>query len=288
MAPQNLPAEIARKIVTGRQLADRRRRAPLEETLPTACPELDRLLAGGLGRGAMVEMVGRGTSGRFSLVLAVLAAATGCGEAAALVDLGDSFDPQGAEAAGVGLDRLLWARPRTTREALASAEAILASGIPLLVLDLGFPPIPWGRGIEAAWLRLARRAQIQRVALLVASPYRVSGTAAQQVIEVQGARPRWSGAGMAPRLLTGLDTRLALRKSRTRAGREEGLAAILGLRSEESLGIDPVTSTSDETGESVTGKIITGKIVTGKIVTGKSTGGMSDPHGTANRRRAIA
>ena len=44
------------------------------------------------------------------------------GEAAALIDLGDHFDPQLAEENGVDLRRLLWVRPRTVKEAVMSAE----------------------------------------------------------------------------------------------------------------------------------------------------------------------
>ena len=228
--PLALPDALARQIVTGRQLAEQRRRTPGEEVLGTGCEVLDCLLDGGLCRGTMVELVGGRSSGRFSLVMSVLAAVTGCGEAAALVDLGDAFDPQGAAAAAVDLDRLLWARPRTTKEALASAEAILASGIPLVVIELGMPPVPGGRGLEAGWLRLARRARTQRVALLVASPYRVSGTAAQEVVETRIARPSWMGSGLGPRLLTGLETHLELRKSRPRAARTGAMGEAVALR----------------------------------------------------------
>lgn len=209
-----LPNDFARQIVTGRDLANRHRRAPEEEAFSTACHTLDDLLAGGLRRGSMVELVGHRSSGRFALVQTVLAAATQRGEAVALVDLGDSLDPRSAHEAGVDLERVLWVRPKTVKEAMGSAEVILSSGIPLLVLDLGMPPLAGGRGVEAAWLRLARRARVQRVALLVASPYRVSGTAAQEVLVAERGQARWQGTGRAPRLLQGLDARVRLDKSR--------------------------------------------------------------------------
>jgi hypothetical protein len=209
-----LPAAVACKLRTARELAADLRRTEEDRVFVTACPALDRLLAGGLHRGGMVELVGRRSSGRFSLVNAVLAAVTGSGETAALVDLGDGFDPQAAETAGVDLERLLWARPRHLKEVLASAEAILRSGMPLVVIDLGMPPLAGGRGAEASWLRLARAAQGHRAALLVASPYRVSGTSAQSVLEVRAASTDWLGQGAAPRLLCGVAARLSLVKSR--------------------------------------------------------------------------
>ena len=209
-----LPAAFARQIRTARELADERRRAPEESRIATASQGFDRLLTGGLERGAMVELIGRRSSGRFSLVLTALAAATGAGEAAALIDLGDALDPQGAAAAGVELERLLWVRPRRLKEVLASAEAILASGMPLVVLDLGMPPVPGGRGVEASWLRLARSARARRAALLISSPYRVSGPAASAVLEVRRPRAAWSGRGASPRLLSGVASELELVKCR--------------------------------------------------------------------------
>src|SRR4029453_10471558 len=56
------------------------------DRLPTQVPALDRLLSGGLPRGGMVELSGRRSCGRFSVGISALAAATSCGEAAALVD----------------------------------------------------------------------------------------------------------------------------------------------------------------------------------------------------------
>ena len=205
------------RLYTARTLA-RRERDQTTDRFVTAVDALDTLLEGGLRRGATVELIGRLSSGRFSLVLSVLAAVTRTGQAAALVDLGDGFDPQAAVAAGVDLERVLWARPRSVREALASAEAILGCGMPLLVVDLGLPPLPGGRGAEAAWLRLARAARAQDTALLVASPYRATGTAAQVVLHAQGRRAVWQpkpGAYRAgPTLLHGLAARLDVHKRR--------------------------------------------------------------------------
>jgi hypothetical protein len=184
---------------------------------PAAAPVLEELLAGGLPRGQLVEMIGARSSGRFSTVLTVLAAATLAGEAAALVDLGDGLDPQAAAALGVDLRRLLWLRPTTLKQALAGAEILIGGGFPMVVLDLGNPPLRGGRGAEAGWLRLARAAQAQRTALLIASPYRVSGTAAAIVLQAPRGRARWLGmSGRAPWLLDGLSCQVAIEKCRGR------------------------------------------------------------------------
>lgn len=220
-----LPAEAIRSAVAGlspalrghlrtaRQLVEERQRTPPDELLVTGTV-LDRFLDGGLRRGETVELVGDRSSGRFSLVLASLATVTAGGEPAALVDLGDGLDPRLAAGLGVDLARLLWVRPRHRKEAMQAAEAVLGGGLPLVVVDLGLPPLPGGRGAEASWLRLARRAREQRAALMVASPYRVSGTAAQVVVELHHLEVAWRGGGGAPRLLAGLDGHLTLTKDR--------------------------------------------------------------------------
>ncbi|MEM1180552.1 MAG: hypothetical protein AAGM22_19560, partial [Acidobacteriota bacterium] len=207
-----IPADFARRhLRTGRELVRERQRQPSEHLLSTGVKAFDAALGGGLRRGALHELSGR-RGGRFSLVLEALAAATAGGDAAALIDLGDGLDPQLAKRAGVVLERVLWVRPRTLKEALASAEAILATAMPLITLDLGLPPIPGGRGHEASWLRLARQAQDQRVALLVSSPYRVSGTTAHAVVELRQHRVGWSGEGARARLLDGLGGQLEMVK----------------------------------------------------------------------------
>src|SRR6266508_2467056 len=162
--------------------------------LPVGIAPFDRLLSGGLPRGRLTELVGRRSSGRFSLVLAALASVTSAGEAAAFVDRGSHFDPQTACEAGVDLERLLWARPQRVKEALAAAEMLLSTGFPLVVVDLGLPPLR-GAAPEAAWVRLARAAEIEGAALLLAAPYRVSGFAAGAVVRMDEARFVWVGRG---------------------------------------------------------------------------------------------
>ena len=161
-----------------------------------------------------MELVGRRSSGRFAAVVATLAAATARGETAVFIDLGSGLEPAAVAGAGAALERLLWVRPERLRQAALAAELLLATGFPLVVLDLGSPPVPGGRGPEAIWLRLARAAQSRGAALLVASPYRASGTAAAAVLEAGRARPTWHGRGRSPRLLTGLRSRLTLIKRR--------------------------------------------------------------------------
>src|SRR5579863_3511032 len=82
---------------------------PLPETVRIGVSELD-VVTGGLPRGCLTEIFGPASSGRTSLLVSILAAATGREEVCALVDAEDAFDPLSAAAAGVRLERLLWIR----------------------------------------------------------------------------------------------------------------------------------------------------------------------------------
>jgi hypothetical protein len=193
-------------------------------TLPTGLPALDGLLASGLPKGRMAELSGRRSSGRFSAALSALAHATSAGESAALVDLGDHLDPQGAQAAGIVLPRLLWVRPKKIREAVTAAEILLSTGFALVVVDLGLRP--GGKFLpDAVWVRLAREASARGAALLLSTPWRVAGTAADVVLETGGAHPVWLGRGPRERLLLGgLESRATLaRLGRATPNREETL-----------------------------------------------------------------
>lgn len=178
------------------------------EKLATGCRAFDRLLAGGLRAGEIVEVYG--SCGRFSLALKTLAAGTRRLDAAALIDLGNGFDPENA-AAGVQLEHLLWVRPRDIEEALASAEAAVESGVPLVVLDVGLVPIAGGRGAETSWHRLSRATRAQGVTVLISSPYRLSGAAARSAVEAFEPQPRWRRQECPARILAGTAFQLELR-----------------------------------------------------------------------------
>jgi recombination protein RecA len=83
------------------------RRTPI--TVATGIAALDEL-SGGIPRGALTEICGPASSGRTSVLLALMARMTRANEVCAHVDASDSFDPHSAEAAGVDLKRVLWVR----------------------------------------------------------------------------------------------------------------------------------------------------------------------------------
>lgn len=222
-------------------LEQRRQRSLLE----TRVAPFDRLLGrrgdpglrGGLARGSLVELAGTRSSGRFAIALAALAAATGTGEAAALVDLGDHLEPRSADAAGLDLKRLLWVRPRTLREAVMAAEMVVSAGFAVVVLDLGSRPLPLRRSVPSAegslptsvWVRLARAAQAHHCALLLLSPTPLRPPAASAIVTASGGRGLWMGEGDDPKLLTGIAARLSVLHRRDGFSEASG-ALSLGVR----------------------------------------------------------
>lgn len=289
-----LPASLRQQLQSARELARSRAEAPPTLLLSTSLRALDRLLEGGLPRGRLVELVGRRSSGRFSSVLSLLATATSAGEVAALVDLGDGLDPQAAATAGVVLERLLWARPRHLRQALIGTEMLLGAGFPLVVLDLGNPPVPGGRGAAAAWLRLGRAAESQEAALLVASPYRVSGTAAEAVLAARRGHPAWYGSGPSPRLLTGLSSRLSREKLRGRSGTPSAslrltLPAAAGLTATTTLRELPPAPADQSANRQLTGRRGAGGSSPARLEHGRNEAGESLTRGVqAARTRSAA
>src|SRR6202142_2840432 len=82
---------------------------PVPQMVSSGVREID-MLTGGLPRGCLTEVCGPASSGRTSVLLAALAAATQRQEVCALVDISDAFNPHSAAAAGVNFEKLLWVR----------------------------------------------------------------------------------------------------------------------------------------------------------------------------------
>jgi hypothetical protein len=82
---------------------------PAPEMVSSGIALLD-VLTGGLPRGCITEICGSASSGRTSVLLAAVAAATRRGECCALIDVSDASDPHSLAAACVDFDRLLWVR----------------------------------------------------------------------------------------------------------------------------------------------------------------------------------
>lgn len=222
-----LDPAMARKVFSATELIHALEKTGRDDVLPTAIDALDALLGGGLRRGKVVELVARRAAGRFSVVMAALASATSIGEAAALIDVSDHFDPQIAEAAGVDLRRLLWIRPKTMKQAVMAAEMIIATGFQLVVLDAGLHPVRGRRAPDAAWVRLARSAEAHGTAMLVSTPYPFTGTVSEAVVRAEQAKVKWKGVSpRSPKVLSGVTMQFTLEKHRHK---KPGAAARLDL-----------------------------------------------------------
>jgi hypothetical protein len=88
----------------------------------------------------------------------------------------------------------------------------LNAGFPLVVADFGLSAGGARFVPDAAWIRLARAVEAQGASLLLLTPYRLSGIAADAVLTADASRPSWQGVGRTPRLLTGISSRLTLQK----------------------------------------------------------------------------
>ena len=193
----------------------------LDRTLTTAIPgtaeheaggfgiaELDSQLGGGLPRGHVSELTGPPSSGRTSLAWTWLGAATRRGEAVALIDTFDRFDPLTATRCGLDLTRLLWVRgqavtktaaaidpawlpgaravdgpgtllERTIDRALKALNLVLQSGVcTAVVLDMADVPLAGIRRVpQTTWMRLQRIVEGSETACLLMGPVSLARSA---------------------------------------------------------------------------------------------------------------
>lgn len=164
-------------------------------TVPSGLPEVDALTPlHGLPRGALTEICGPDSSGRTSFLLQLLATMTSSEEVCALVDATDAFDPHSARAAGVELDRLLWARCNHLERALRTTELLLAGGgFGLVAIDLGDVPPRQARRVPLAyWFRLRRVVERTPTVLVVLEQMPYAKTCASLVLRLESHTACWS------------------------------------------------------------------------------------------------
>jgi hypothetical protein len=181
--------------LAGRVVSPFRLREQPETTLlaPIGIPALDET-TGGLPRGSLTEIYGPVSSGKTSILLSTLAGRTKDSEACALVDVRDAFDPNGAQAAGVHLERVLWVRCRNLDQALRSTDLLLHSGgFGLVALDLADASARVVRQIPLnVWFRLRRAVESTPTILLVLSQESNAKTCASLVLRLQKEAVAWS------------------------------------------------------------------------------------------------
>jgi len=180
-------------------------------------------LTGGLPRGCLTEIFGPASSGRTSILLAALAAATQRQEVCALVDVTDAFDPHSAAAAKVALDRLLWVRcghkrkqqdreghdfsranktcPRAgalaskrksegpVEQALRVTDLLLQSGgFGMVAIDLSDVPLKMARRIPlTSWFRFQRAVENTPTVLFVVGQVPCAQTCATLLLKLQAS-----------------------------------------------------------------------------------------------------
>ena len=190
---------------------------PEPEFVPTGVAEVDSA-TGGLPRGCLTEIVGPASSGRTSLLLSILAAATARQEVCALVDAEDAFAPHSAVDAGVQLSRVLWVCcGHSAEHALKAADLLIqGGGFGLVVMDLGDTAPATARRISlTSWFRLRRAVEHTPTVLLSIARQSNAKTCASLVIECGRRQELWSGARHVSRLLRGFDVRAQSMKRRS-------------------------------------------------------------------------
>src|SRR5271156_2662900 len=164
---------------------------PAPEMVSSGIAAMDAL-TGGLPRGCLTEVCGPASSGRTTLLLAALAAATRRGECCVLVDASDALDPQSAAAAGVELDRLLWVRcgenspEKSLEQLLRTTDLLLESGgFGLIALDLGDLPPETARRIPlTTWFRFRRAVEHTPTVLLAIERQSIAGSCSSLLIKM--------------------------------------------------------------------------------------------------------
>jgi len=194
------------------------------ERVPSALPQLDRVLQGGVPKGQLSEFAGPVSSGRTTLLLSTLAAATRRGEIVALVDPFDRLDVASAVASGVDLTRLLWVRgdacglhgpagrvliERAIEHGLKSLNLILqAGGFGVVAMDLAdVPAIALTAIPRTTWLRVQRAIEGKETACVLLVDRALARSPGGLTVLLDGAatRARWTGDAPRSQRLMGLD-----------------------------------------------------------------------------------
>jgi len=198
----------------------------------TGLSTLDARLGGGLPRGQLSELVGPRSSGRTSLLLRMLAAATARGELVALVDVLDRFDVASARAAGIDLDRLLWIRghvvmnpglcrdlnQRALEQAVNALTLVLQAGnFGLVAFDAADAPSDAIRRLPfTTWLRLQRMLEGSQTTCVLVGGERLARSSAGLTLQL-GIRDSGFGVRFSGRVFDGLDVDARVVRSRARS-----------------------------------------------------------------------
>ena len=147
--------------------------------LATGIEALDRCLEGGLPKAALTEVVCPAQSmGSGTMIQSLIESTQAAGQHLALVDAGNSFDPDGAS--NEQLAALLWVRCHGPEQAIKAADLLCRdNNLPLVMLDLMMCSPRQVQAIASTyWYRLQRVAEGNGSVVLVFTPVPVVGSAA--------------------------------------------------------------------------------------------------------------
>ena len=135
------------------------------------------------------------------------------GEAVALIDTCDRFDPASAEAAGLDLSKLLWVRDTgDAPRALKAMNLVLqAGGFGIVAFDLAdVPPTGLRQFPYTTWMRIARVIEGSQTAAVLVGAERLARSPGGVTIALEAhARGRWSGTADRARLLRAIESQSA-------------------------------------------------------------------------------
>src|SRR6266567_4721973 len=180
----SLGMAASRQIIDLRNLlAERFQHPPALTGGQISIPLFGRATAGGLGKGAITEIISPNTSaGSALLIHNLLQIAQRDCFFLALIDGRDSFDVQSVDAGT--LQHLLWVRCEKATETIKAADFLLRDGnFPLVILDLVLNPVDELRRIPAtSWYRLQRLVEPAPTAFVVMSRHNMVASARTKIV----------------------------------------------------------------------------------------------------------
>jgi hypothetical protein len=207
---------------------------------PSGITALDARLGGGFPRGQLSELVGPRSSGRTSVLLQMIAAATARGELVAVVDALDMLDVESAASAGIELARLLWIRghvvtnqgmcrelnQRAMEQAIRALTLVLQAGnFGLVVFDVAEAPADAVRRLPfTTWMRLQRMVEGSQTACVLVGNEPMARSSAGLTLEL-GIRDSGFGIRFGEALFDGLTLQARVIRARARE-REETIVAL--------------------------------------------------------------
>jgi hypothetical protein len=214
-------SQVERRIPGALTIYERR----LPEIFQTGIAAIDSE-AGGVPKGALTQVCSAPgvSSGRTTLLLSLLSQVTSKEQFCAVVDVGDCFDPESAEAMGVCLSRLLWVRSiepgmKSVEQGFKCADILIQNGgFGVIAIDLGNVDEKLIRKIPLnTWFRFARVMEALPTALVILLPYSAAQSCAALTLNMN-ASVEWTATGAAShtQLITRVELNAEVSRTRTK------------------------------------------------------------------------